>query len=60
MAYIDILIPLLLGILAIASPETLVKDSVPDAMKKRSLLRKAGYILVLAAIIYGVVKLGAD
>jgi hypothetical protein len=57
MSYIDVAIPAVIGILALAWPQVLLAGSqaTPDARKVR-LIRGAGALLLLAAAIYLVVK----
>jgi len=54
MSLIDVLIPLVPGILLVAFPNILTSTtaSAEDAAKKRSKLRKIGYVLVGVAALY--------
>ena len=54
MSLIDVLIPLVPGILLVAFPNILTPKtaSAEDAAKKKSKLRKIGYVLVGVAVLY--------
>jgi hypothetical protein len=57
MSYIDIIIPLALGLLLISSPESMVKRTDPSFEKKKSIFQKSGYILLGVAVLYGIIKI---
>ena len=59
MGFSDVLIPLAIGLLLIAVPETFVKRTDPSFEKKRILFRKLGFILIGVAVLYGVIKMFA-
>jgi hypothetical protein len=54
MTLIDVLIPLIPGILLVAFPHILTQKtaSAEEAAKKKSKLRKMGYILIGVAVLY--------
>lgn len=57
MDYIDVFIPLAFGIVAISIPQMLIKENDPRLEKKVVLIRRVGYLLIAAAIIYGIVRI---
>jgi hypothetical protein len=54
MSFIDVLIPLVPGILLVAFPNILTPKtaSAEEAAKKKSKLRKIGYVLIGVAALY--------
>jgi hypothetical protein len=56
MGYIDILIPLIIGIFAINFPDLLLTSKDATYEKKKSLLKNAGYGLIAVALLYAIVK----
>ena len=58
MSYIDVLIPLIAGLLFASNPELLVRDTVPDFMAKRKRIRIAGLLLIGIAALYAVIRYG--
>ena len=59
MGYIDVAIPLIAGIACLAIPDKFVKPTDPDYEKKKSLIKKCGYVLTGVAILYFFIKLFA-
>lgn len=56
MGYIDILIPLLAGILFLTLPEKLLKPTDTNFKKKKSLISKCGYVLIGISVLYFLIK----
>jgi hypothetical protein len=56
MGYIDILIPLIAGIVFLMIPDKLIKARDATYEKKKSLLKKCGYLLIGVSILYFVIK----
>jgi hypothetical protein len=56
MGYIDIFIPLIIGLLLTTSPQIFLKQEDPQFEKKKSTFQKAGYVLVGVAILYSLIK----
>jgi hypothetical protein len=56
MSYIDIIIPLALGLFLITTPQSMVKPSDPSFEKKKSVFQKSGYMLLGVAVLYGIIK----
>jgi hypothetical protein len=59
MRYIDVIIPLGLGILIIFNVEAFVKPADPSYEKKKSTIKKAGYLIIVAAVIYAIGKIAS-
>jgi hypothetical protein len=61
MSIIDVIIPLVPGILLVAFPTMLTSksDSIEKSAKKKNKLRKIGYILIGVAALYFVLMLAA-
>jgi len=57
MSYYDILLPLVIGCAAVASPETFVKVTSPNYEKKRKRLRITGLVLIGVGVIFVVVEI---
>lgn len=57
MAFIDILIPLVIGILLITSPQLFVKASSKQFHKTSKILKTVGYVLIAVAALYALIKL---
>ena len=55
-SYIELLIPLGIGILGITSAHLLVKPDAVDFKKKTSTIRNCGWLLVGVSIILGLVE----
>jgi hypothetical protein len=52
MSYIDLIIPLIGGIIFTFFPDTLIKTKDDTFEKKKSLLKKCGYLLLAVSILY--------
>ena len=59
MSVVDVLIPLIAGILLVARPQIFFKGGGPDeeVAKKRRRMRNIGYVLLGVAVLYFVVAL---
>ena len=57
MRYIDIIIPLALGLLILFNVEAFIKPGDPNYEKKKSTIKKAAYLILVAAVIYGIGKI---
>ncbi|CAN5681433.1 hypothetical protein BH11BAC3_BH11BAC3_34780 [soil metagenome] len=55
MGYINIVIPLFAGLLLLAIPGKLIKTRDATYEKKKSLLKIAGYVIIVVAVLYFVV-----
>lgn len=55
MSYIDIIIPLIGGIVFAFFPETLLKTKDDTFEKKKSLIQKSGYALLGVSVLYLVI-----
>jgi hypothetical protein len=56
MGYVDILIPLVIGIVCATMPNKLIKKDDIQAEKKKRLLKICGYLLIIVAALFYVVK----
>jgi hypothetical protein len=59
MSAVDVLIPLIAGVLLVARPQLFFKNvgSEEELAKKRRLMRTIGYVLVGVAALYAVIAL---
>jgi len=57
MAYIDVLIPLALGLLLFLAPNSLIPTTDAASEKKKRLLKVCGLVLVGVGILYLIIKL---
>lgn len=57
MSYIDIAIPLISGLVFITIPDKLIKTRDATYEKKKSLIKKSGYILIAVSVGYFIVKI---
>ena len=57
MSYIDIFIPLFIGIILLAFPEILVQKQDATYEKKKALFKKGGFVLIGVSVIYLMVLL---
>jgi hypothetical protein len=57
MGTIDILIPLVIGLLFITCPQVIIKAEDPQFEKKKRTFQKIGYGLLGVSILYGIIKL---
>ena len=59
MSVVDVLIPLIAGVLLVARPQLFFKNvgSEAELAKKRRLMRTIGYVLVGVAALYAVIAL---
>ncbi len=57
MGYFDIAIPLIAGLVLIAIPDKLIKTGDATYEKKKSLIRKSGYVLIAVSILYFIVRI---
>ena len=51
-AYINALIPFVLGLIAILVPDKLIPPTDPNPAKKKIILRRGGYLLIGVSVIY--------
>lgn len=56
MGYIDVAIPLIVGIIFLTIPDKLVKPTDIAFEKKKSLIKKCGYVLLGVAVLYFAIK----
>lgn len=56
MGFIDILIPLVIGVLLITSPQLFVKATSRQFQKTSKMLRTLGYVLIAVAVLYALIK----
>ncbi len=56
MEYSDILLPLMLGIAAISIPQILLKENNEKLERKIIIIRRTGYFLIAASLVYGLIK----
>jgi len=56
MGYIDILLPIAFGVMAISIPQILIREDHPKLEKRIVLVRRLGYGLVALHIIYGMIR----
>jgi hypothetical protein len=56
MGYIDILLPIAFGVMAISIPQILIREDHPKLEKRVVLVRRLGYGLVALTVIYGVIR----
>ena len=57
MGYIDIAIPLIAGLVFIAIPDILIKTRDVTYEKKKSLITKCGYVLIVVSVLYFIAKI---
>ncbi|MEP7128477.1 MAG: hypothetical protein ABI729_06400 [Chitinophagales bacterium] len=57
MGYIDIAIPLIAGLILIAIPDKLIPTKDATFEKKKSLLTKSGFLLIMVAVLFFVIKI---
>lgn len=57
MGYIDIAIPLVAGLIFIAFPDKLIKTKDATFEKRKSLLTKCGFLLIIVAVLFFVIKI---
>ncbi|CAN5707155.1 hypothetical protein BH10BAC2_BH10BAC2_43060 [soil metagenome] len=57
MGYINIAIPLIAGIILIAIPDRLIKTRDTTYEKKKSLLTKCGFALIIVSVFYFIIKM---
>ena len=56
MYYIDVFIPLVLGVMAISIPQILIKENHPKLERRTIIMRRIGYGLVGLTVLYGIVR----
>jgi hypothetical protein len=56
MGYIDILLPIAFGVMAISIPQILIREDHPKLEKRIVLVRRLGYGLVALTVIYGIIR----
>jgi hypothetical protein len=56
MGYVDIFIPLIIGIFVITMTDKLIKNDDIQAEKKKRLLKICGYLSIIVAALFYVVK----
>ena len=59
MSYIDVAIPLVIGLLLVIRPNVFVKRTAPDVpdAARTAQLRKIGYLLLAVAVLYFIIRL---
>ena len=56
MSYIDVFIPLAIGMLSFFSPETLIPAKDPAPERKKRILKICGLVLIGVSILYFIIK----
>ena len=56
MGYIDFILPLVFGVMAISIPQILIREDHPKLESRVVLIRRIGYGLVALTVIYGALK----
>jgi hypothetical protein len=59
MNYIDILIPLAIGLIFVFNNDVMVKANDPAYEKKTSTIKKVGYAILVIAVLYGIGKIAS-
>ena len=61
MSYVDVAIPLVIGLLLVFRPEAFVKRAASQAQhsERSAKLRKIGFALLAVAVLYVIIKLAA-
>ena len=56
MGYIDILLPVAFGIMAISIPQILIREDHPKLEARIVLVRRLGYGLIALTVLYGIIR----
>ena len=56
MGYLDFLLPLAFGVMAISIPQILIREDHPKLESRVVLFRRLGYGLVALTVIYGILR----
>jgi hypothetical protein len=56
MGYIDFILPLIFGVMAISIPQILIREDHPKLERRMVIVRRIGYGLVALTVLYGIFK----